>query len=127
MLFAVSGRFTLNPLALIGLGAAGALLRWIVMAMNPPGLLLPVLQCLHALSFGATHLGSVLFAGRVAHARQSATAQADFGTVLALGGAVATAFSGVLYGALGDHAYLVMAAMVAVGAALLAFGSRLGR
>jgi PPP family 3-phenylpropionic acid transporter len=127
VLFAVSGRLALNPLALIGLGAAGALLRWVAMALNPPELLLPVLQCLHALSFGATHLGSVLFAGRVAHSGQSATAQADFGTILALGGAAATASSGVLYGALGDHAYLVMAGMVAVGGAMLAVGSRLER
>jgi PPP family 3-phenylpropionic acid transporter len=127
VLFALSRRFFLDPLALIALGAAGALLRWIAMGLNPSALLLPGLQCLHALSFGATHLGSVLFAAAAAHARQSATAQADFGTVLAIAGAATTAFSGVLYSALGDHAYLAMAAMVGVAIALLAIGSRLRR
>lgn len=127
VLFAISGRLALDPLALIGLGAAGALIRWIVMALNPPELLLPGLQCLHALSFGATHLGSVLFAGRAAHSRQSAAAQADFGTILALGGAVATASSGVLYASFGNHAYLAMAGMVVGGGVLLAIGSHLKR
>jgi PPP family 3-phenylpropionic acid transporter len=117
--FALSGRLALQPVALILLGAAGACLRWIAMGLNPPDFLLPVLQCLHALSFGATHLGSVQFAASYGRTRQSATAQADFGSVLALGGAVATALSGLLYGAVGAHAYFVMAATAAVGGSLL--------
>jgi PPP family 3-phenylpropionic acid transporter len=125
--FAVSGRLTHRPVALIGMGAAGAFLRWTVMGLNPPILLLPLVQCLHAFSFGATHLGSIQYAGRAAQTRQSATAQADFGAVLAFGGAATTAFSGVLYSAIGGSAYLVMAAMAGIGAMLLVIAGRLRR
>ena len=60
-LFAISGRLppAIGPTLLLIIGALGALLRWSMMALNPPDLLLPVLQCLHALSFGATHLGAL--------------------------------------------------------------------
>lgn len=125
--FAVSGRLARYPIALIGVGAAGALLRWTVMGLNPPVLVLPLVQCLHALSFGATHLGSIQYAGRAAQSRQSATAQADFGAVLAFGGAATTAFSGVLYSAIGGSAYLVMAGMAGIGAILLVVEGRLRR
>jgi PPP family 3-phenylpropionic acid transporter len=97
------------------------------MGLDPPAVALPALQCLHALSFGATHLGSVLFAARAAHTQQAATAQADFSTILALGAVSATALSGVLYAALGDRAYLAMAAMAAMACVLLVMGGRLRR
>src|SRR5262249_18451988 len=65
-LFAVSahlprsiGRFTL-----LALGAGGGVVRWGAMALDPPVALLPPLQCLHALSFGATHLGAMQFLAR---------------------------------------------------------------
>jgi PPP family 3-phenylpropionic acid transporter len=127
LLFAFSGRLALSPIGLIALGAAGALVRWIAMGLDPPAVALPALQCLHALSFGATHLGSVLFAARAAHTQQAATAQADFSTILALGAVSATALSGVLYAALGDRAYLAMAAMAAMACVLLVMGGRLRR
>ncbi len=125
VLFAIYGRLKLSSLGLIGAGGAGALLRWIVMSFDPAGWLLLIVQCLHAFSFGATHLGSVLFASEAAGSSESATAQADFGTVLAVGAAIATACSGFVYGAFGDGAYLVMAAISLVGASLLAVGRRL--
>ena len=40
--------------------------------------MLPLLQALHALSFAATHLGSMHFLARVAPAGRGATAQGDF-------------------------------------------------
>ena len=61
--------------------AAAAVLRWGVMTFDP---LLPMLQLLHAFSFGATHLGSMQLLARLAPARQFATAQGDFATVLPL-------------------------------------------
>ena len=58
LLFAASARLPLvvTPLRLIGVGAAGALLRWSGMATSPPVLILFLLQALHGLSFGATFL-----------------------------------------------------------------------
>jgi PPP family 3-phenylpropionic acid transporter len=89
------------------------------MSLDPPTALLPLLQCLHALSFGATHLGAVQFAAQAAQPHQAATAQSDFGTVLALGAVAATASSGLLYAAFGGGSYFIMAAMAGAGGVLL--------
>src|SRR5262245_36285563 len=59
VLFAVSGRLAIAPTTLLTAGAAGAAVRWGAMALDPAPALLPLLQCLHALSFGATHLGAL--------------------------------------------------------------------
>jgi len=128
-LFALSGRLPpqIGPLALIGLGALGAVVRWSIMATDPPWLLLPLLQCLHGLSFGATFLGSVQMIARIAADRQPATAQGDFATVGAAAMAVSTAFSGVLYGAQGSAGYVVMAVIAAAGGGFVLLASLLSR
>lgn len=119
VLFALSGRLALNPATLLALGAAGAAIRWIAMVFDPSmGLLLPI-QCLHALSFGATHLGSIQFVARMAGDKRAAAAQGDFSTILAIGGVAAAGASGWLYDVLGDYGYAVMAAMAALGGACL--------
>ena len=120
-LFAGSSRIQtrVSPLALVGLGAAGGVLRWVAMSFDPPLALLPVLQLLHALSFGATHLGSIQLLARIAPRRQFATAQGDFATVLALVMGGAMALAGVLYADLGARAYAAMALAAALGGSLL--------
>jgi hypothetical protein len=77
VLFALSARLpaAFSPSVLILIGGTGALVRWTAMALDPPGALLPLLQCLHGLSFGATHLGTLAFIGRAAPAGLAATAQ----------------------------------------------------
>jgi PPP family 3-phenylpropionic acid transporter len=117
VLFALSGRLPpwLGPFALLAVGGAGAILRWCAMAIEPPVALLPVLQILHAATFGATHLGTMAFLARTVPKELAATAQ---GYVATLGGIVtasATAVSGVAFAASGSLAYLVMAAMALVG------------
>jgi MFS transporter, PPP family, 3-phenylpropionic acid transporter len=129
VLFAVSGRLpaAFNPPVLLGLGAAGAVLRWSVMALNPPTILLPLLQCLHGLSFGATHLGAVQFIAHAAPERLGATAQGHLAIVLGAVMAAFTALSGVLYGAYGGRAYAVMAAVAGIGGMLALAAGRLSR
>lgn len=116
-LFALSGRLPpwLGPTALLVLGALGAVLRWTAMALDPPAAALPVLQCLHGLSFGATHLGAVAFVARVAPPGRAATAQGHLAVVLGAVMALSMGLSGVLYGAFGGLAYGGMALMAAVG------------
>jgi PPP family 3-phenylpropionic acid transporter len=116
-LFALSGRLpaALGPTALLLVGAAGAAVRWTAMALDPPALALPFLQCLHGLSFGATHLGAIGFLGRAAAPGLAATAQGYLAIALGLIMAVAMGFSGVLYGAFGSLAYGPMAAIAAAG------------
>ncbi len=116
-LFALSARLpsTITPLALLLAGAAGAVVRWSAMAAAPPTILLPVLQCLHALSFGATHLGALAFVVRMAPPGLGATAQGYFAVAHGVTMAVAAALAGVLYGHLGSGAYAAMAALATAG------------
>ena len=112
-----------SPLGLIGLGAIAAVVRWIAMAFDPPLAALVVLQILHALTFGATHIGTVHFIAQNIPAERAGTAQALQSSVtagIAMGGA--TLLAGQLYGPFGATSYLAMAVLGAVGlaAALLA-------
>jgi PPP family 3-phenylpropionic acid transporter len=130
LLFAASGFLSelIGPLAFVVIGAAGATVRWGVMATDPPVILLPVLQCLHALSFTSTHFGAMQFLARVAPPGLGATAQGDFAAAQAVVFSVAMGFSGSLFHAYGDLAYAAMAAMALVGfaVAVVAYAMRGG-
>jgi PPP family 3-phenylpropionic acid transporter len=117
VLFALQGRLppAVTPARLIMIGAAAAVLRWLAMAFDPPVALLPVLQFLHALSFGATHLGTLACVAQAAPEGRGATAQALCAIVLAAVMAAMMALAGVLYGAYGALAYAAMALAAAVG------------
>jgi MFS transporter, PPP family, 3-phenylpropionic acid transporter len=116
VLFALSARLpALSPRGLLILGATGAVLRWGAMALDPPAALLAPLQCLHALSFGASFLGAVQFLSRVVPEGRAATAQGDFSTLQGIVMAAATSLSGVLYANFGVLAYAAMAACAALG------------
>jgi PPP family 3-phenylpropionic acid transporter len=117
-LFALSGRRLppwLGPAALLVAGGLGATLRWTVMALDPPMAALPLLQCLHGLSFGATHLGAIGFVARAAPAGRAATAQGSLAVVLGGTMALSMGLSGMLYEAFADRAYAGMALMAAAG------------
>ncbi len=126
VLFAWSGRLppVFGPLMLLTIGASGAVIRWTAMAFDPPGYLLPPLQVLHALSYGATHLGAIAFLARAAPARLGATAQGYLSTMAGVTMAGATAMSGWLYAGYGDGAYAAMALMAAAGLAFALMARR---
>jgi PPP family 3-phenylpropionic acid transporter len=117
VLFALSSRLpaAFSPTVLILIGGAGALVRWIGMALDPPGALLPLLQCLHGLSFGATHLGTLGFIARAAPAGLAATAQGSVAVASGVAMAASTGLSGLLYARFGGAAYGAMALIAAVG------------
>ena len=119
VLFAFSGRLSLlfQPTVLLMAGALGGTLRWGIMALDPPVMLLPWLQLLHALSFGATHLGALGFVARHAPAGQSATAQGYLAITLGAVMAGAMMLSGLLYAAFGSRAYAAMALAAIAGGA----------
>jgi PPP family 3-phenylpropionic acid transporter len=127
LLFAVSARAIANvgAVEMILLGGIGAVLRWTAMAFDPPAILLPLLQCLHCLSFGATHLGAMEALSQLAH--RGATAQGDFSAVQAGTFAAAMAASGVLVEAFGSAAYFAMAAIAAIGFAIALAARRMWR
>jgi MFS transporter, PPP family, 3-phenylpropionic acid transporter len=115
VLFAMSGRLPVAPTTLIIFGAAGAVVRWGGMAFDPPAALLAPLQCLHGLSFGATHLGALSFIARTAPAEAGATTQGYLAVALGLAMAAAMGVSGVLYARWGSFAYAAMALVAAAG------------
>ena len=127
-LFALSGRLPLwlGSTALLVAGALGAMLRWGVMALDPPTAALPVLQCLHGLSFGATHLGAVGFVARAAPPGRAATAQGSLAVMLGGTMALSMGLSGWLYENFGGQAYAGMALMAGAGSlcALIAWQRR---
>ena len=128
VLFAYAERITkIGPVALIAIGAVGAMLRWGATALDPPLALLAPLQMLHAFSFGATHLGTMLYLGQHAPEGSRATAQGDVATANSVMMAAASAITGVMYAASGSLAYVTMAAMALVGAGFAAAAARLTR
>jgi PPP family 3-phenylpropionic acid transporter len=116
VLFAFSARLP-GPRTLLLIGAGGALMRWAAMALDPPAALLPLLQLLHALSFGTTHLGALNFMLRRAGPGQGATAQGHLAIALGAAMAAMMAFSGWLFAAYGNLAYAAMALAAAAGGA----------
>jgi MFS transporter, PPP family, 3-phenylpropionic acid transporter len=129
VLFALAGRLpaTIGPVTLIAIGATGAIMRWGAMAFDPPAALLAPLQLLHAISFGATHLGTMTFLSQSAPEGSRATAQGDIATANSVMMALASALSGVLFAAGGGIAYAAMAALAAAGGAFALTAARLGR
>jgi len=121
-LFAVSSRLPIAPTALLLAGASGAVIRWSAMALDPLPPLLLLLQSLHALSFGATHLAAVGFVARAAPIELGATAQGHLAVALGLVMAGAMGVSGVLYARWGSLAYAAMA-FVAFAGGLCAFAA----
>ncbi len=119
VLFAISGRLPpfFQPSVLIMIGAAGGALRWAGMALDPPALVLPWLQLLHAASFGATHLGALGFVARSAPPGQGATAQGYLAIAIGVTSAAAIGLSGWLYSSFGSRAYAAMALAAVAGGA----------
>lgn len=116
-LFAFAGSTLrhLKPDTLLIFGAGAAVLRWTVMAFDPPLALIVPLQLLHALTYGATHLGAILFVAKAVHDRVSGTVQALYATFasgVAMG--LATWGSGPLFNTYAGHAYAAMAAIAAL-------------
>ena len=113
-------RYT-GPMRLIILGGVAGILRWVGTGLDDSLPALFILQALHGLTFGATHLGVIYFISDKVPEELSATALSLYSAVvmgLAMGLMVMA--SGQLYGALGGQAYFVVAVMAAIGG-LLAF------
>jgi PPP family 3-phenylpropionic acid transporter len=109
----------IGPVQLIVLGAAAAVLRWLIMGLDPALFVLLPLQTLHALTFGATHIGAIHFIGRGVPEAQAGTAQALYASItggIATGGI--TLMVGPVYAACAGRVYWAMALVAA--AALLA-------
>lgn len=95
---------------LMMMAAAGGILRWGLMALNPPLWGVICLQLLHAASFGAAHLAALHFVAHAAPRSLGATAQGLYSSLssgLMMGGV--TLLAGPLYVAYHEKAYFLSA------------------
>lgn len=118
VLFAMSDRVvrTVGPAGLLALGGIAAVLRWTVTAESTDLGVLAAVQALHALTFGAAHLGAMHFITRAVPAAMSASAQSLYAAVVTgLGLGLATLAAGPLYAAFAGGAFHASAAMGLAG------------
>ncbi|MEQ1612344.1 MAG: MFS transporter [Hyphomicrobiaceae bacterium] len=103
---------------LIWIGAAAAVLRWTIMAFDPPLSLLVPLQLLHGLTYGASHLGAMHYIKGFVPEAQAGAAQALYSTATAgigMGGAMILA--GIAYREFAGLGYLAMATLALISLA----------
>jgi PPP family 3-phenylpropionic acid transporter len=111
---------SLGAARLLMLGACACVLRWTVLAFDPPLPVVALAQFLHGGTFAMAHLGAMYFILKSVPPRLAATAQSLYAVCssgIAMG--LATLASGPLYAAYGGRAYLLMSAM-GLGSLILA-------
>ncbi|MBU0725107.1 MAG: MFS transporter [Alphaproteobacteria bacterium] len=102
----VTARF--GPVGMLLLAGAAGVLRWSVTAETTSLPLLAAMQLLHAITFGAAHLGAMAFLTRAVPDALSATAQSLYaGLVSGVAFGLAMPLSGYLYGRFGGQAFLL--------------------
>lgn len=115
----------LGAVRAMALSGIAGVLRWGAMLGDPTGAALWPLQALHALTFGAGHLGAMAFIAEAVPARYGAAAQGAMGSMavgllLAIGMAAAAA----LYPAIGGLTYGIGVIFSALGLGLCALLAR---
>jgi PPP family 3-phenylpropionic acid transporter len=115
----------LGPEKLLLLGGLAGVLRFAVMALDPPLLLLLLLQPLHALTFGCTYLGTVELVARHAPPGRGASVQALAAWATAIAMAGATLAAGPLWQAYGPGAFLASSGLALAGTGLALLTGRL--
>jgi len=118
VLFWYSARFVarLGPLGLMALGGVAGIVRWSLMGVMPGLAAAAVLQLLHALTFGASHLGAMHFMAKSVPPGAAASAQSLYAALSAgLGSGLVMLVAGALYASYGGHAYPFMALLSAAG------------
>ena len=105
-----------GPLGLMALGGVAGIARWSLMGVLPGLGAAAGLQLLHALTFGASHLGAMHFMARSVPPGVAASAQSLYAALSAgLGSGLVMLVAGALYAAYGGEAYPFMALLSAAG------------
>jgi MFS transporter, PPP family, 3-phenylpropionic acid transporter len=106
----------LGPLGLMALGGIAGVVRWSLMGLVPGLAAAALLQLLHGLTFGASHLGAMHFMARNVPPGAAASAQSLYAAVSGgFGSGLVMLAAGALYARYGGSAYLFMAALSAAG------------
>jgi MFS transporter, PPP family, 3-phenylpropionic acid transporter len=105
-----------GPLGLMMIGGGTGIVRWGLMGLVPGLIPALALQLLHALTFGATHLGAMNHLSRTVPPGASASAQALYsGASSGIGSGLVMLGAGAAYAAYGGRAYLFMIPLSAFG------------
>ena len=106
----------LGPLGLMIAGGVAGIVRWSLMGLVPGLPAALALQLLHALTFGATHLGVMNHLSRTVPPGVAASAQALYsGASSGIGSGLVMLCAGALYARFGGHAYLFMTLLSGYG------------
>ncbi|KIZ46890.1 3-phenylpropionic acid transporter [Rhodopseudomonas palustris] len=124
VVFALSPRFALAPSLLVAIGALSAVLRWLIIAQDPPLAALAVVQLLHGLSFGLTQVGTMALLIRHVPGHMIARAQGYLTACVGIVMSSAAIACGAIYAQQGLRVYDLMAAMAMVGALVMLLGRR---
>ncbi|HZF36056.1 MAG TPA: MFS transporter [Candidatus Angelobacter sp.] len=120
VLFAAGRRLLLQigPVGLLLVGGVAGILRWTLTGLTSALPVLFVVQALHGLTFGGTHLGAVHYIARRMPPGLAVSAQGLYGA-LSQGAVFGLAMlaAGALYDALAGSAFFVMAGMCVAGCA----------
>jgi MFS transporter, PPP family, 3-phenylpropionic acid transporter len=119
VVFALSPRFTLAPALLVVIGAASAVVRWLIYAQEPPAAVLGVAQLVHGLTYGLTQVGTMNLLLRHVPAHLMARGQGYLAACAGVVSGSASIASGVVYGRYGQGVYYVMVAMALAGAIVM--------
>jgi PPP family 3-phenylpropionic acid transporter len=101
------------------IGSAAAVIRFTVMSLQPGAEVMFVLQAMHALSFAATHIGTMAALTALAPMQARGRAQGIYGSLAALTTALSTIVSGLIYGEMGAGVFAAMAPLGAIGFLLM--------
>lgn len=116
-LFIVAGKLALRfdpPIFLLVAGLA-AILRWSLFPFADSFVSMALLQTLHGLTFGASHLGAVAILAKVVPSRWAGTGQGLLATSIGIQMAIGLAVCGSLYESDPDYPFYLMAMVSAVG------------
>ena len=122
ILFAIAGKYIdrIGPKIFLIIGGTAGIIRWLALGVTTDLAGLIVVQSLHALTFGATHLAALYYIAKTVPAGFAATAQSLYSS-FAVGTTMAFAMlaSGWLYDLYGGAAFFAMAAMSLAGILIL--------
>ena len=111
-----------DPTVLVALGAAGGCVRWTALTWADGTVVILLIQTMHAVSFGVTHLAVMRFMAERVPEYLSSSAMAIYTASLAgLGMGALLPVAGVVYESFGNLAFLLSSALSVVAIALALF------
>jgi PPP family 3-phenylpropionic acid transporter len=119
VVFALSPRFTLQPVMLVVIAALSAVARWVITAQEPPLAILAVVQLAHGLTFGLTQVGTMGLLVRYVPGHVMARGQGYLAACSGIVSSSTSILSGAVYARYGQGVYYVMAAMALSGAVVM--------